>query len=68
MWKDELTVTSSTADNCLAFSDSIIHVFERKTTGTFSFINVWIAGLATVMKFGPFVITPSTSKKQAKFD
>jgi hypothetical protein len=25
-----------------------------------------MAGLATVMKFGPFVITPSISKRQAK--
>ena len=65
--EDELTVTPSTADNCFAFSDSSIHVFETNTTGTLSWINVWIAGLATVMKFEPFVITPSMSKKQAKF-
>jgi hypothetical protein len=62
----QLTVTPSTADNCLALSDSSIHVFETNTTGTLSWINFWIAGLATAMKFGPLVITPSISKKQAK--
>jgi hypothetical protein len=59
-------VIPSTADSCLAFSDSSTHVFERKTTGILSWTNCWIAGFATVMKFGPLVMTPSISKTQAK--
>ncbi len=50
----------------MALSDSSTHVFERKTIGTLSWINAWIAGFDTAMKFGPFVITPSISKIQAK--
>lgn len=34
--KYQRTVTPSIADNCLAFSDSNIHVFETNTTGTLS--------------------------------
>lgn len=56
----------SIADRCLAFSDSIAHVFERKITGTFNSIKVCIAGIAAAIKFGPLVITPSMSKRQAK--
>ena len=34
-----LTVTPSTADSCLAFSDSSMHVFDTNTTGIFSWIS-----------------------------
>ncbi len=63
----QLTGTSSIVDSCSAFSDSSIHVFETNTTGIFNCINVWIAGLAAGIKFGPLVMTPSISKKHAKF-
>ena len=61
-----LTVTPRTAESCFALSVSSIQVLETKTTGTFSWISFWMAGLATVMKLGPLVITPSISKRQAK--
>jgi hypothetical protein len=64
--QDELTGTPSTADSCLALSDSSMQVLERNTTGTFICTNFWIAILATGMKLGPFIMTPSISKKQAK--
>ena len=61
------TGASSISDNCAAFSDSNMHVFETKTNGTLVSISRLIANFAAGITLGPLVITPSTSKKQAKF-
>ncbi len=52
----------------MAFSDSSIHVLETNAYGTLNWTISCKANLAAGTTFGPLVITPSTSKKQAKFD
>lgn len=49
-------------------SDSNAQAFETNAKGTSCWDNVRIAVLADSITFGPLVITPSISKKQAMFD
>ena len=64
----KFTLRSSKVDNCSAFNSSMVQVLVTNTYGTSKSCNWWIAFFAAGITLGPWAITPSTSKKQAKFD